>query len=184
MGTEGAVVLLPLRGRQARGRHALVDADVPELAELLKCRWYLTDRGYVKTFDWKRTGRVTMKLHQVILNTPPGLVVDHINGDPLDNRRGNLRPASHSQNAMNRSGPRGRVPYRGVSPRGDRFHAKLRWKGESLHLGDYHTAEDAARVYDLVSLLVAGEFTRTNFDRERYQMLVNKLRVLIGNNPI
>lgn len=174
-----AIALIPLRGRHAAGRHAIVDATLPQLAALLECRWYVNDKGYVRTFDLEKPGRVTVKLHQVILDTPPGLIVDHINGNPLDNRLINLRPATSSQNAMNRNRPRGKVPYRGVSLRGERFHAKLRWKDESLHLGDFHTAKDAARVYDLISLLIAGDFARTNFDRERYTHLIEKLRVLI-----
>lgn len=175
------VVRLTLRGRQARGRYAVVDADLPELPLLLSCRWYLNDKGYARTFDWPRPDRVTVKLHQAIIQPPPGLVVDHINGDRLDNRRSNLRLATDSQNTMNRRCTGGKVPYRGVSIRGERFHAKLRWQNEYFHLGDFRTAEDAARMYDIFSLLIAGDFAHTNFDRKRYQRLIARLHLHIGS---
>lgn len=176
------VVLIPLGGRHANGRQAIVDTDLPHLQALLACRWYATEKGYAKTFDWQDGlgGRVVAKLHQVVMGTARRQVVDHINRNPLDNRRSNLRPASASQNAMNREQPRGEVAYRGVSPRGRTFHAKLRWHGESLHLGDFDTAKDAARVYDLFALLIAGDFARTNSNAARYEGLIKQLRRYIA----
>lgn len=43
--------------------------------------------------------RVTQYLHRVIMNALPGFVVDHLNGDGLDNRRGNLRVTTQKENA-------------------------------------------------------------------------------------
>lgn len=175
-----AVVLLPLRGRHAEGKYAVVDANLPHLPAILQCRWYLTDRVYVRTFDWEDENRVAVKLHRVVLDPPPGVGVDHINRDPLDNRRENLRVAQASHNAMNRRRSPGRVPYRGVSARGAKFHAKLRWRNESLHLGDFDTARDAARVYDIFALLLAGEFAVPNFEKTRYRTLLLQLRQLLA----
>ena len=44
----------------------------------------------------------TRRLHREIMNAPKGLLVDHANGDTLDNRRANLRLATHFQNTCNR----------------------------------------------------------------------------------
>jgi hypothetical protein len=66
-------------------------------------------RGYGKMLDPHRPGKQTY-VHRVILGDPPetGLTVDHINGDKLDNRRKNLRWATHSLQQANR-------PTRGYS---------------------------------------------------------------------
>lgn len=50
--------------------------------------------------DW--TAPKTIYLHRLLIQPPKGMLVDHINGDGLDNRRGNLRAVTHSQNQLNR----------------------------------------------------------------------------------
>ena len=45
--------------------------------------------------------RKTISMHRLIMNTPPDLVVDHINHNGLDNRKENLRNVTHSQNQKN-----------------------------------------------------------------------------------
>src|SRR4030095_8449683 len=40
-------------------------------------------------------------MHREILNPPSGYETDHVNGDGLDNRRANLRIATHRQNQAN-----------------------------------------------------------------------------------
>jgi hypothetical protein len=52
-------------------------------------------------YRWSRseTGkRIKLYLHRELMGNPQGLVVDHINGDSLDNRRSNLRVISHYEN--------------------------------------------------------------------------------------
>lgn len=58
--------------------------------------WYATTR-----LPSQRTNCKTTRMHRMILAEPGGLEVDHINGDGLDNRRCNLRVATHAQNLWN-----------------------------------------------------------------------------------
>lgn len=91
-------------------------------------------------------------------------LVDHKNGDGLDNRRGNLRPANKSLNAANsrkRSGSHNTL--RGAIWRpGDRWEARI----QGRVLGTFRSEEDAARAYDSAAREVFGEFARLNFPEE------------------
>jgi len=85
--------------------------------------------------------------------------VDHKNGDPLDNRRQNLRLCTHAQNqhntglsCVNTSG------FKGVSKRGKRWKAQIRINGKQTYLGTYDTPEEAGAAYDAAALKVQGEF--------------------------
>lgn len=62
--------------------------------------WQLNCNGYV----WSRTGGGKSYLHQIVIGEKAeGKVVDHINHNPLDNRRENLRLVEYSVNSFNRT---------------------------------------------------------------------------------
>ncbi|WP_252233758.1 HNH endonuclease [Clostridium sp. ZS1] len=45
-------------------------------------------------------------MHRFIMNPPSNKLIDHINGNKLDNRKCNLRIVNKSQNAMNSKKPK------------------------------------------------------------------------------
>ncbi len=107
----------------------------------------------------------------------PGLVVDHINGIPLDNRRENLRVASQKQNACNlRISTRHKKSnstsqFKGVSKINYLFQSgvPIRWRAaigsgnKFKHLGCFNTEVEAARAYDTAAKQYFGPFARLNF---------------------
>lgn len=102
-------------------------------------------------------------LHRFILNAPADRLVDHINGDTLDNRRENLRLCTPSQNCINRPSIGGHG-FRGVYlRRSGTWGAKIQVEGEITHLGQFATVEAAARAYDAAALQMHGEFACLNF---------------------
>tara|TARA_R100000234_G_scaffold30658_2_gene17997 strand:+ start:176 stop:742 length:567 start_codon:yes stop_codon:yes gene_type:complete len=123
-------------------------------------------------------------LHRFIMNAPatvrggtgPKVVVDHKNGDPLDNRKDNLRLCSQKDNCRNIiRKPRGKVPYygvvyipKGVKKYGVRLYGpdKADKRYKKIWLGCYATAEEAARVYDKYVIEQYGEFATLNFPEE------------------
>jgi len=107
-------------------------------------------------------------MHRLLTGAAQNQLVDHKDGDGLNNRRSNLRLATKSQNSMNRRPNRsGTSGYKGVS-----FHRKarkwvacLKFQGRYHHLGLFASEEDAARAYDRKATELFGEFARLNFPR-------------------
>lgn len=88
-------------------------------------------------------------LHRWILGLQhrDGLIGDHRNGNPFDNRRANLRIVHPSGSSQNVAG-RGRSPFRGVYANRDRWMARVKFRGQVYNLGTYDTEEEAAAVAD------------------------------------
>lgn len=154
-------VEIPLTG----GLVAVVDAQ--DAARILGMGAWQTTRYPHVTYARKslyRAGRYTsVNMHSVILGVP---LVDHVNGDGLDNRRANLRPATVGENALNRSRRSDNTSgYKGVSRNGDngRWRAYINRDGRRLSLGSFGSAEEAARAYDTAALELHGAFARLNF---------------------
>lgn len=103
---------------------------------------------------------------------PPGFLVDHINGDKLDNRRSNLRLATRSQNEMNKlkrrthKGRPATSKYKGVclntGKRKKKWRAFLTIDGKRVQLGAYYSEREAALAYNAKAKEVYGEFALLN----------------------
>ena len=116
---------------------------------------------YVRRLTVRKKRGPEQALHSFLTDWP---MVDHVNGDGLDNRRANLRPANHSQNAANRIRLHGRTGLRGVTRhRSGRWQAAITVAGKYFYLGLHSTPEDAARAYDVAAVAAFGEYARPNF---------------------
>lgn len=156
----------------SQGKTALIDDEDYERVVLHK--WCCDRNGYVvrKIFvsrDGKKQPRKIM-LHRFILNAPPGMDVDHINHDLLDNRRSNIRLATRSQNSANRPSKSGSSSrYKGVvwHERVNPWRAKIAVNGKQQHLGYFATEEEAAHAYDKAAYAAWGEFAHLNFGNQQ-----------------
>lgn len=125
--------------------------------------------GYVR--------RLGGRLHRDILQAKSGQIVDHINGNTLDNRRANLRfvdPTGSAQNMgkkrVNSNGNPPASPFKGVSPefrsRKNPWRAMIRTPdGRRLRIGGFKTDVEAAIAYDAAALHYHGDMARLNFPR-------------------
>lgn len=108
---------------------------------------------------WGKYKRIAM--HRLLMNFPD-LLVDHVNCNPLDNRRSNLRLATDAQNIWN-SGLRYNNKYgiKGIQKEiTGRFVARMEHYGERIYLGIYDTPEEAGAAYAAAVIKYKGEFAR------------------------
>lgn len=96
------------------------------------------------------------------MNAQKGDLVDHINGDKLDNRTQNLRFATFAQNSQNTKKKPAASGFLGVHYDGPYIKAGVKYRGKRRHLGMFPTLIDAAIAYDREVLRLYGPDARTN----------------------
>jgi hypothetical protein len=142
------------------GHQLIIDAEDRPLVETHV--WHaIPARG---TFYAQASVHTSILLHRLLLDPPSHLLVDHKNRNGLDNRRSNLRLATHSQNHANRPAPvHNTSGYKGVfRTRSGRWMARVTVDRIPKYLGLFDTAEEAAAVYNDAALEAWGEFALLN----------------------
>ena len=146
-----------------QGQVALVDDE--DYVMLSQYKWHARRRDDVYIPRWLNPAtHIPVPMHHMIMSAPDGLYVDHINRNPLDNRRQNLRLVTHRQNCLNRRRWGKTSEYRGVcwSKKGNAWVAQITVRRNVMDLGRYCTQEDAARAYNIAAREFLGEFAQIN----------------------
>lgn len=120
-------------------------------------------------------------MHREIIIPPYPLVVDHINHNGLDNRKANLRPATKSQNTINKPYKKKKgahSKYRGVTWQKsiNKWQAQIRAKGNPRVIGYFEDEIEAAKAYDAAAKKHHGEFAVLNFPKLAKKKCNSKLR--------
>jgi hypothetical protein len=155
-----------------KGKVALVSPH--RIVELQRWQWsaFLLDGGYYAYRHGKRNeleSDVSMA-RQILGLGPTGedeREAEHANGNSLDNRDENLRPASRRENETNKPVRRdNKLGVKGTRRRLSkrtgkyRFSVRITHMGREMHLGSFDSAEEAEKVYEEVARKLFGEFTR------------------------
>lgn len=140
--------------------------DDAEYEAISRFSWY-NEQGYAARMSSRTAGkRVVLRMHWQVIPLPPGFVIDHINGNRLDNRRCNLRIVSRADNNKNRLANKAGTSsqFKGVTWR-EHAHA---WKAyikinrKQIHLGYFKSEIEAAKAYNEAAQRLFGEFARPN----------------------
>jgi len=139
--------------------YALVDDEDYEW--LSQHKWSANPDGYALSRLGTTHGPL-VRMHRLILSCKND--VDHINGNRLDNRRQNLRPATRAQNSANQRPRGGSSKFKGVSwhKKAGKWMAYIMVNYKRVYLGLHVVEEDAARAYDIAAMRLFGEFALTN----------------------
>lgn len=165
------------------GMMVLLDDD--DFHKLESDKWYVTVNLYTKRAVIKKyIGRYETKknrpkyrqmyLSRFILSAPYGFVVDHINGNTLDNRKSNLRACTQSQNLKNRVRSKrnggGTSKYKGVYKTKNKtnpWNVDIRILGKLVYRGSFKSELEAAMAYDAMAIKHHGEFAKLNFGNNK-----------------
>lgn len=136
-----------------RGQITVV--DVADFSELSKRSWSAHPRRDGKGFYAVSSNG--QRMHRVLLNAAPEQIVDHIDGDGLNNRRTNLRIGTQSQNCVNRKITPG-IYLRGVQPKKRKWRACIKHQGKNKSLGYFNTEQEAHAAYVAAAKEIHGDW--------------------------
>jgi hypothetical protein len=143
--------------------------DLEDIEKVSKINWSPNNNGYAHGGSYKR-----FLLHRYIMNAQKGQIIDHINGDIMDNRKANLRFVTHQQNHWNNKKEKTTITsktgtkYVGVqlSPIALKcklkkpYVARMTINKRTIYLGYFRTQEEASQVYLKKAIEVKGEYIR------------------------
>lgn len=115
----------------------------------------------------KEKSKITFRMSlakYILKNTDKNKVVDHIDGNTLNNCISNLRLVDYSKNGANRKkGLSTKSKYKGVYIKRGKFYASIKKSGKRYSCSNFNTEEEAAMAYDYLANILFGEYAKLNF---------------------
>lgn len=164
-----------------QGLRSRIDIENSDLSYI---NWHADTHGKNAYAVGRVSGKL-VKMHRLIMSRKLGRelnkneIVDHINGDGLDNRLLNLRIVDKHENSCNRY-INGRIKsskYKGVSfnKAAGKWSAHITNDGKRYYLGLFAEEEEAAKAYDKASISMHGRYGYLNFPAKNFRKHVHKL---------
>lgn len=141
--------------------YTLVDDD--DYNRLLTYRWWINPQGYVWTRDYTNGWRnpKNILLHRLLMSAPRNLTVDHIDRNPLNNQKVNLRLATYSEQNMNtKTRSDNTSGHRGVywEKRRNCWRVCIHNNNKQIHIGQFKVKQDAIDAYEKRAREIYGKF--------------------------
>lgn len=150
--------------------YATIDSgDLPLVGHI---SWSMSKADYpyaIGNIKVGKTWKTGVRMHRLILGAQPGQMIDHINGNCLDNRRKNLRFCNKSQNGTNSklpknstSGYKGVTYYKRYEQYGTPWMAQIGFNWKHTTIGYFKTPKEAAVAYNKKAKEIHGDFAKLN----------------------
>jgi len=150
--------------------------DIEDYEKIKHMTWYRCNqsKGDV-TYIGNHRG---ICIHRYIVDAPKGMEIDHINLNPMDNRKKNLRICTHQQNQCNQplqknntSGITGVSYYK---PRG-KYRARIKVGQRNIHLGYYKLLDEAIQARNIGTACMFGEYGRYDANIKTFKWVEEKV---------
>lgn len=172
------------------GYTVLVDDE--DLAKIQKYNWFINKTSrkhnpnllYFMTHTTINKKRQMLYLHRYIMGCElhDKNIIDHISRNTLDCRKSNMRICNRAENARNITKTKINTSgYKGVSMERQtgKWNAYITYNKKHYNLGVSPTKEEAARKYDIASLLLHKDFACTNYPKETYIDIISMSKSIL-----
>ena len=150
-----------------QGKVALVDDE--DFEYLNQWKWYANNmKGNfyaTKAITVSKCKQKIISMHRLIMKPEKGYVIDHIDGNSLNNQKNNLRICTHAENmrnskiySNNTSGFKGVYWHKQTA----KWMAYISYNNKITHLGLFINPKDAARAYNEAAIKFHVEFAKLN----------------------
>lgn len=149
---DGYAEIILINAKYEEVARTIMDIDDIELISTY--RWHLDSKGYVRN-------SFNHSMHRMLIDAPNGMDIDHINRNPLDNRKANLRICTRSQNSINKTVTKANTSgCKGVNWQKNlkKWESRIWINGETIRLGYFRNIEEAIAARKAAETQYYGEF--------------------------